>query len=96
MVIALVAMLAVGSCREQADYVPSYGQDDALNFWESDTCFECQFKAVWTALNCNYGIWDHEAKFGLDWDAVYSKYLPKMQELDKRGLTRNSRNCTKR
>lgn len=89
MVIALVAMLAVGSCREQADYVPSYGQDDALNFWESDTCFEGQFKAVWTALNCNYGIWDHEAKFGLDWDAVYSKYLPKMQELDKRDKETN-------
>ena len=89
MVIALVAMLAVGSCREQADYVPSYGHDDYLNFLESDTCFEGQFKAVWTALNCNYGIWDYEAKFGLDWDAVYSKYLPKMQELDKRDKETN-------
>lgn len=89
MVIALAMMLAIGSCREQTDYLVSYGQDDYLSFVESDTCFEGQFKAVWTALNCNYGIWDYEAKFGLDWDAVYSKYLPKMQELDKRDKETN-------
>ena len=85
----LVTMLAIGSCREQADHLVSYGQEDHLNFMGSDTCFEGQFKAVWTALNCNYGIWDHEAKFGLDWDAVYRKYLPKMQELDKRDKKTN-------
>ena len=86
---ALVTMLTIGSCREQADHLVSYGQEDHLNFMESDTCFEGQFKAVWTALNCNYGIWDYEAKFGLDWDAVYRKYLPKMQELDKRDKETN-------
>ena len=86
---ALAIMLAIGSCREQSDHVVSYGQDDYLSFWGSDTCFEGQFKAVWTALNCNYGIWDHEAKYGLDWDAVYNKYLPKMQELDKRNKETN-------
>lgn len=88
-IMALVTMLTIGSCREQADHLVSYGQEDHLNFMESDTCFEGQFKAVWTALNCNYGIWDYEAKFGLDWDAVYRKYLPKMQELDKRDKETN-------
>lgn len=89
MVTALAMMLAIGSCREQTDYLVSYGQKDYLSFIESDTCFEGQFKALWTALNCNYGIWDHEAKFGLDWDDVYNKYLPMMQEFDKRDKETN-------
>lgn len=89
MVTVLAMMLAIGSCREQTDHLVSYGQDDYLSFMESDTCFEGQFKALWTALNCNYGIWDHEAKFGLDWDDVYNKYLPKMQEFDKRDKETN-------
>lgn len=87
--IALAMMLAIGSCREQSDHLVSYGQDDRLSFLGTDTCFEGQFKAVWTALNCNYGIWDHEAKFGLDWDDVYNKYLPMMQEFDKRDKETN-------
>ena len=87
---AVVAMMMVmNSCREQSDDVVSYGQKDYLNFSGADTSYVEQFKALWTALNCNYGIWDYEAKYGLDWDAVYSKYLPKMQELDKRDKETN-------
>lgn len=84
-IIAAAAMvLAMSSCRDTSDEVVSYGQNDNINFAAADTCYEGQFKAIWTAMNCNYGIWDYEAGHGLDWDAVYSKYLPKMQELDKR------------
>lgn len=83
--ISVVAfMMVMNSCREQSDNIVSYGQKDYLNFSAADTSYVEQFKALWTALNCNYGIWDYEAKYGLDWDTVYSKYLPKMQELDKR------------
>ena len=82
---AAVAMaLTMNSCRETSDDFISYGQDDKLSFTAADTCFAGQFKALWMALNSNYGIWDYEAEHGLDWDAVYNTYLPKMEELDKR------------
>lgn len=89
MMAAVATVLTIGSCREQSDDVLSYGQNDAFNFMAADTCFEGQFKAMWTALNCNYGIWDYEAKYGLNWDAVYSQYLPKTQALDKRDKETN-------
>lgn len=84
-IMAAVAMtLSMNSCREKSDDFISYGQLDYLNFQGADTCFVGQFKAIWMALNSNYGIWDYEAEHGLDWDAVYDTYLPKMEELDKR------------
>ena len=85
---AVVAMsLSMNSCRETSDDVLSYGQNDAASFTAADTCFVGQFKAIWMALNSNYGIWDYEAEHGLDWDAVYATYLPKIEEFDKRDET---------
>ena len=87
---AIVAMaLSMNSCRETSDDFISYGQQDFVNFQGADTCFAGQFKAIWMALNSNYGIWEYEAEHGLDWDAVYDTYLPKMEELDKRDYETN-------
>lgn len=83
-VAAAAISAAMGSCREESTEIVSFGQNDILNFWDADTCFVGQFKGVWTALNCNYALWDFEEKQGLDWDAVYDKYLPKMKEFDER------------
>ena len=87
---AIVAMaLSMNSCRETSDDFISYGQQDYVNFQGADTCYAGQFKTIWMALNSNYGIWDYEAEHGLDWDAVYDTYLPKMEELDKRDYETN-------
>ena len=83
-VVAVTTVMTISSCRNTSDDVMSYGQNDKLAFAAADTSFVAQFDALWTALNSNYGIWDYEAKLGLDWDAVYKKYMPKMQELDER------------
>ena len=84
-IMAAVAMtLSMNSCRETSDNFISYGQMDYLNFEAAGNSFAGQFKAIWMALNSNYGIWDYEAEHGLDWDAVYDTCLPKMEELDKR------------
>lgn len=72
------------ACRQESDFICSYGQDDTLSFKAAKDSFSGQFKALWTALNCNYGIWDYEQQSGLDWDAVYTEYLPRMEALDTR------------
>jgi hypothetical protein len=72
------------ACRDEADDVVSYGQNDYLNFAAAEESYEAQFKALWTALNCNYAIWDYEEAHGLDWDKVYKKYLPTMRDFDSR------------
>lgn len=76
--------MIISSCREDSDYIPSY-EGNNIDFQKASESFEEQFKAFWTAMNCNYPHWDYEAKYGLDWDAVYDKYLPAFQELDKQG-----------
>ena len=48
----------------------------------SNNSFAEQFKAIWTILDCNYLIWDYEAKFGVDWNEIYAKYLPVFKEID--------------
>lgn len=89
-IMAVAAMaLTMNSCRGTSDDFISYGQQDFTSFRGADTCFVGQFKAIWMALNSNYGIWDYEAEHGLDWDAVYDTYLPKMEELDKRNSETN-------
>ena len=89
-IMAAAAMtLSMNSCRENSDDILSYGQKDMISFFDADTSYEGQFKGIWTALNCNYGIWDYEAENGLDWDAVYQTSLPKMQEWDNRDMETN-------
>lgn len=82
--IILALVLATAGCRKESDVILSYGQNDAIIFHDAGQSFEAQFQALWTGLNCNYGLWDYEMQHGLDWDAVYKEYLPKMKELDQR------------
>ncbi|MCR5050091.1 MAG: hypothetical protein K6A36_03310 [Paludibacteraceae bacterium] len=80
----LITATLFAACRPQSDDLLSYGQNDGRTFNIAASSYEEQFKALWTALNCNYGIWDYEEELGMDWDDVYETYLPKFQELDKK------------
>ena len=84
--IVLYFSASITSCRDESDTILSYAYDnrDTSNFDEACASFEGQFKAFWTAMNCNYPIWDYEEKFGMDWDKVYDEYLPKFCALDER------------
>lgn len=77
------------SCREDSDDIKSYAYADSLNFAEANSSLEGQFKAIWTAMNCNYLIWDYEEQQGLNWDFVYDDYLPRFKELDRKFNSQN-------
>lgn len=74
--------ISISACRPLGDDLLSYGQNDYQAFYDAEISYAGQFKTVWTALNENYGIWDFEEKHGVDWDEVYSTYLPKFEALD--------------
>ena len=76
-------ILAVSSCREQNDTLMNYAYNDYLAFNEAENSYAGKFKVLWNALNQNYTLWDYEKAHGLDWDAVYDKYLPQFEALDK-------------
>ncbi len=64
------------------------------NATESSLSYENQFKAIWTAIDINYPIWDYERdEYGLDWDRVYNKYLPYFKELDSIYKETNDTTC---
>ena len=77
-----VTMLVMASCRPMGDDLLSYGQYDLQAYDETGSSHAKTFKALWTAMNENYCIWDYEAEHGLDWDEVYREYLPKFEALD--------------
>ena len=68
---AMLLMISVSSCREESDRLMTYDHNDVMAFDKADTCFAEKF------------LWDYEAEFGLDWDAVYDEYLPQFEALDK-------------
>jgi hypothetical protein len=80
---AMLLMISVSSCREESDKLMTYDHRDAMAFDKADTCFAEKFKILWNGLNQNYALWDYEAEYGLDWDAVYDEYLPQFEALDK-------------
>lgn len=82
-IILLSLVVTTVSCREDSDDVKCYAYEDELNFIEANSSLEGQFKAIWTAMNCNYPMWDYEEQQGLNWDKVYDEYLPRFKELDK-------------
>ena len=82
-VIAVCSVLIVVSCRDESDDLISYAYEDVMNFAEANSSLEGQFKAIWTAMNCNYPIWDYEEQQGLNWDEIYDKYLPQFKKLDE-------------
>ena len=80
---ALLLMTSVSSCREESDRLMTYDHIDAMAFNKADTCFAEKFKILWNGLNQQYALWDYEAEYGLDWDAVYDEYLPQFEALDR-------------
>ncbi len=79
-----LAFLGLTSCREQADTLLSYGQSDDLVYNDAKKSFTAKFDIFWEGMNCNYALWDYEAEYGLDWDRVYDKFMPRFHELDAR------------
>lgn len=80
---ACVILTTCLSCRDDSDDLTSYAYQDIINFAKANSSLEEQFKAIWTAMNCNYAIWDYEEQNGLNWDKVYDTYLPKFKKLDQ-------------
>lgn len=81
--------VALTACHKDSDVLMSYDHDDAVTFAEADQSFAGKFKVTWNGLNQYYGIWDYEAKQGLDWDATYDEYLPQFKALDARDKNEN-------
>lgn len=79
-------LVAAWSCRKQSDVLMSYDHDEELVFDAADSSFADKFDILWNGLNQYYALWDYEEEQGLNWDAVYDKYYPKFQALDKRGV----------
>lgn len=53
------------------------------NAEEATKSYVNQFKAIWTAIDLNYPIWDYERdEYGLNWDDVYDEYLSKFARMD--------------
>ena len=75
-------MLTFGSCHEQSDTLMNYAYNDMLSFGDAENSYAGKFKVLWNGLNQNYALWDYEKAQGLDWDAVYDKYLPQFEALD--------------
>ena len=72
-----IAICGSYSCSENELYELSPNAENA------NLSYEDQFKAVWTAIDLNYPIWDYERdEYGLNWDNVYTDYLPIFKELD--------------
>lgn len=69
----LLALLT--ACRDEADDVIQPGMLEGKN-----TLTE-QFDIIWNGINQNYVFWEIDPT---DWDAVYTQYRPRFEELDKK------------
>lgn len=84
-IISICLTMTIVSCREDSDDIKSYVyHENFQNFAKANSSLEEQFKAIWTAMNCNYPIWDYEEQQGLNWDKVYDDFLPRFKELDRK------------
>lgn len=75
--IAAIIVLIGASCRKEADYMPYIGENGLLAY----STYTEQFDYLWRVLSTGYVFWDVDTT---DWDAAYSRYYPKFQELDKK------------
>ena len=75
--IAAIIVLIVTSCRKEADYMPYIGENGKLAY----STYTEQFDYLWRVLSTGYVFWDVDTT---DWDAMYDRYLPAFQELDKK------------
>lgn len=75
--IAAILVLIGTACRREADYMPYIGENGKLAY----STYTEQFDYLWKVLSTGYVFWDVDTT---DWDAAYSRYYPKFQELDKK------------
>ena len=75
--IAAILVLVGSSCRKEADYMPYIGENGQLAY----STYTEQFNYLWRVLSTGYVFWDVDTT---DWDAMYERYLPAFQELDKK------------
>ncbi len=75
--IAAILIVVCTACRKEADYMPYIGENGELAY----STYAEQFDYLWKVLSTGYVFWDVDTT---DWDAVYTRYLPKFQELDKK------------
>ena len=75
--IAITIAVIFTACRKQADYMPYIGENGELAY----STYTEQFDYLWKVLNTGYVFWDVDTT---DWDAMYTRYLPAFQELDKK------------
>lgn len=71
--IVTAAVLLLSSCTKDKLYLSN------PNNCRYDT-YTVQFQTIWGGINSCYAFWDID---GTNWDAVYSKYLPIFEGLDK-------------
>lgn len=69
----LLALLT--ACRDEADDVIQPGM------FEGGNSLTEQFDIIWSGINQNYVFWEIDPT---DWDAVYTQYRPRFEELDKK------------
>ncbi|MBO7648929.1 MAG: hypothetical protein J6S48_06210 [Bacteroidales bacterium] len=75
--IAAILILTGASCRKEADFIPYIGENGKLAY----SSYTEQFDYLWKVLSTGYVFWDVDTT---DWDAMYDRYFPAFQELDKK------------
>lgn len=73
----LLSVLLLSACRKESDYVPYIGESHKLAYGT----YAEQFTFLWKSVSTGYVFWDVDST---DWDAVYTNYLPRFQEFDRR------------
>ncbi len=74
--LTLAAALLFCSCRKESDYVPYIGESHKLAY----NTYEEQFIFLWKSISTGYVFWDVDT---VDWDAAYTRFLPRFQALDR-------------
>ena len=71
----IATSLLFASCRKEADHIPYVGENSKLAY----NTYAEQFKYLWKCLSTGYVFWDIDT---VDWDAAYTRYLPRFEALD--------------
>lgn len=73
----ITAAMLFAACRKEADYIPYTGEYSKLAY---DNYTE-QFQYLWKCMSTGYILWDVDTT---DWDAAYTRFLPRFQALDQK------------
>ena len=79
-ILTLILTAILTSCREDPDATVYYGEVNKLAY----TSYTEQFQYIWKNVSTGYVFWDIET---VDWDEVYERCLPRVQEFDARVKT---------